>query len=78
MNGQINLLPSSSEGSPMGEPKTVMMLLLPLLSLKNEHDLPELDPGILLMDEAQRDSCKRALTCIQAHMRTINSGGLDR
>lgn len=77
MNGQINLLPSSPVGSFKGEPITVMMVLLPLLRMKNEQDLPELDPGILLMDEAQSDSCMRASMHIQALKRTINLGALD-
>ena len=66
MNGQITLLPSSSERSLEGEPKTVMMVLLPLLRIRKAEDLPELDPSILLIDEAQSDSCMRVLNYVQA------------
>jgi hypothetical protein len=66
MNGQITLLPSSSEVSLEGEPKTVMMVLLPLLKIKKQDDLPELDPSILLIDEADSDSCMRVLNYVQA------------
>ena len=66
MNGQITILPSSSEVSLEGEPKTVMMVLLPLLKIKKQDYLPELDPSILLIDEADSDNCMRVLNYVQA------------
>lgn len=77
LNGQISLLSSSSEGSHEGEPQTVVRVLLPLLKIKNEHDLPELDPSILLMDEAQSDSCMKVVKYVQAVSETSNLRALN-
>ena len=77
MNGQISLLSSSSEGSHEGEPHTVVIVLLPLLKIKNEHDLPELDPSILLMDEAQSDSCMKVVKYVQAVSETSDLRALN-